>query len=93
MNFWQKESYLCSVNYYMPVALAVELDLLLTVSGSCLSSLPVLFGLWKLIFFNGAGSTSFLLKSFHLHSPEVSAGFSVNPILTQISILNKIAAA
>lgn len=43
--FGQRESYLCSVNYYMPLALAVTLDLLLMVSGSCLSSLPVLFGL------------------------------------------------
>ena len=79
--------------YHMP--LTVVILFLLTVAEVDLSGgwLPSLFVLLNLISLSGAGCTSLLLRSFHAHSPEVTAAFSVLPILTQISTLNKIAAA
>lgn len=73
------ETYLGSVNYYMPLGVILFFLADVEAAGSCL---PSLFGLWKLISLNGAGLTSFLLMSFHMHTPEVTAAFSVLPILT-----------
>ena len=87
---WQKETYPGSVNYYMPLGVPLFFLADVEAAGSCL---PSLFALWKLISLNGAGLTSFLLMSFHMHAPEVTAAFSVLPILTYSSTLNNIAAA
>lgn len=74
----------------MPLGLTLFLLAGLEAVGSCL---PILLGLLKVMSLSGAGTTSFLLGGFHQHDSSVTPGFSVFPILTQSSTLNKIAAA